>query len=82
MKDGEARRAALSLLARGLITVAEATALAGVSRQLMRAWAGKRLKRYRGTRRAVIAKAWRKELMNGAKLVERQKPDAGSTRKG
>jgi predicted HTH domain antitoxin len=37
-KDDEARSAAVSLLARGMITPAQAAELAGVSRQLVRYW--------------------------------------------
>ena len=37
--DDIIKRAALSLLARGLVTQSEAARLAGISRQLMRHWA-------------------------------------------
>jgi predicted HTH domain antitoxin len=62
MIDREAKRAALALLARGLITRAEAAQLAGVSHQLMRHWlrrSGIDHERMRDTR---LADLWRKEL--------------------
>ena len=61
-KDPDARRAALKLISRGLITVPEAARLAGVSRQLVRAWCiadGIKIGRARDTR---IAMEWRKVM--------------------
>lgn len=69
--DNESRRVALALLAKGEITLAEATRLAGVSRQLMRHWAkGVQWERVRNAR---IATAWRKEMARGPRLVETTK---------
>lgn len=59
-KDPAARKAALSLLSKGLLTQAEAAQLAGVSRQLMRHWA-REVPAIRN-REALLAKLWRKEL--------------------
>lgn len=58
--DETSMNASLALLKRGLITMSEASHLAGVSRQLMRHWArevpGKR------NREAVLARLWSREL--------------------
>lgn len=62
MKDPEARRAALSLLARGAITISEAADLAGISRQLMRYWCKRARIDWQRIRRRRIAKAWRKAV--------------------
>lgn len=53
------KRAALALLGKGLITRAEATKLAGVSRQLMKHWTKGIDDR---AREAVLAKLWRREM--------------------
>ena len=54
------KKAALSLLSRGLVTQSEAARLAGVSRQLMRHWA--RDISLEQAREAVLLKLWRKAL--------------------
>lgn len=59
-KDPAAKRAALSLLTRGLITKSEASQLAGVSRQLIQHWS--RDIPVEENRQAVIAKLWRQAL--------------------
>lgn len=59
-KDPAAKRAAMSLLTRGLITKAEAGQLAGVSRQLIQHWS-KDIP-VDENRQAVIAKLWRQAL--------------------
>ena len=56
-KDQTAKNVALILLSKGLITMPEATKLAGVSRQLMRHWA-KDIP-WERNRDAVVAKLWR-----------------------
>jgi hypothetical protein len=59
-KDPAAKRAALALLSKGLLTQAEAAKLAGVSRQLMRHWAQEiPAKRNRD---AVLTKLWSREI--------------------
>jgi hypothetical protein len=59
-KDPAAKRAALALLAQGLITKAEAARLAGVSRQLVGHWAGDMpIER---NREQYLSKIWRKAL--------------------
>lgn len=59
-KDSAAKRAALLLLSKGLITRAEACRLAGVSRQLMRHWTrGLQADR---AREAILARLWSKAL--------------------
>ena len=60
MKDLQARRAAVAMLAKGLMTVPEVAALAGVSRQLVRHWA--RHLRWAAIREHRNAKLWRKEI--------------------
>ena len=69
-KDDEARSAALTLLARGMITPSQAAELAGVSRQLVRYWletAGIDWRRAFDRRQATM---WRKEIaaLNGKVL--------------
>jgi hypothetical protein len=59
----EQRQAVRSLLARGLITLAEARGLVGISHQLMAYWA--RDLRYREIRKAHIATLWRTTLNRG-----------------
>lgn len=56
-KDEAAKAAALSLLTRGLVTVAEASRLAGVSRQVMKYWA--RDISIKKCRNAHLSKLWR-----------------------
>lgn len=55
-KDPAAKRAVIILLSQGLITKAEASHLAGVSRQLIRHWA----RDIPDNRQAVLARLWRK----------------------
>jgi hypothetical protein len=69
-KDDEARSAAVSLLARGMITPGQAAELAGVSRQLVRYWikaAGIDWRRAWERRQAGM---WRREIaaLNGKVL--------------
>lgn len=70
--DGEARRATLALLARGMMRPHEVAELAGVSLQVVRYWcrrAGVDWERIRDQRNA---DAWRKELNRGPRLVQEQ----------
>lgn len=60
--DPDARRAAAALLQRGTLTVPEAAALAGVSRQVVRYWCKAAGIEIGQARAAVVAKAWRKAL--------------------
>jgi DNA-binding XRE family transcriptional regulator len=59
-KDPAAKRAAIDLLRRGLITKSEAAELAGVSRQLIQHWA--KDVRVDENRQTVITRLWRKAL--------------------
>ena len=59
-KDPDAKRAALALLSKGLITKAEAADLAGVSRQLVQHWA--RDIPIDKARNAILGKLWRQEM--------------------
>lgn len=59
-KDPAAKRAAVSLLSRGLVTKSEAAELAGVSRQLIQHWA-KDIP-VEQSRREVVSKLWRKAI--------------------
>lgn len=72
--DPEAKRAALGLLARGMVTIAEAAEHAGVSRQLMHHWVRRAGVDWRRIRQARRATWWRKELKRGPRLVETEKP--------
>jgi hypothetical protein len=58
----EAQRAALRLIARGMITVPEAAQLAGVSRHLIRAWCKSRKISMDRARKARIARLWHKAM--------------------
>ena len=60
--DPEARRAVVLLISRGMITVPEAAQLAGVSRQLVRAWCNTRKVSLDRARKARITKLWRRAL--------------------
>lgn len=71
--DPEARRIALSLLAKGLITISEAKELCGVSRQLMLHWVQRRGVDWRRIRWSKLTALWRKEAQRGPKLVEVEK---------
>jgi hypothetical protein len=62
LKDPEARRAVLLLISRGVITVPEAARLAGVSRQLVRAWCKSRKMSVDRARNARITREWRKAM--------------------
>jgi len=79
--DVEARRAALALLMRGKITVAEARLLAGVSRQLMHYWIERAGINPARVRHTIIKDIWRRELKHGAKLVEEESKRSGSSGK-
>lgn len=72
--DPEARRAALALLARGVMRPHEVAELAGVTLQVMNYWiqhAGVDWERIRRRRNAA---AWRKEVKRGPRLVESEPP--------
>lgn len=60
--DPAARWAAIGLLARGIITIAEAAKLAGVSRQLMHKWVDIARVDHRRIRRRRIAQLWRRAI--------------------
>lgn len=62
MLDPDARRAAVSLIRRGEITVPEAAALAGVSRHVVRYWCRAAKVEIGQARAARLAKAWRKAI--------------------
>ena len=57
-RDPEARRAAIVILKRGLMTVPEIAAHAGVSRQLVRYWCSKANLNFAKVRAARIGKLW------------------------
>jgi DNA invertase Pin-like site-specific DNA recombinase len=69
-KDPEARRIAISLLARGLGSPGEIAELAGVSRQVVEDWAKRAGMDWRRIKRSKLTKAWRVEMRNGARLVQ------------
>lgn len=82
-KDAEAQRIVIALLRRGLITVAEATRWAGVSRQLMYQWIAK-AKINTGRVREMRVRDWiRTEARNGPRLVEEpaEVPEPGGGRR-
>lgn len=60
--DPDARRAAVTLLRRGTITVSEAAVLAGVSRQVVRYWCKAGHVIIGQSRAVAVAKAWRRAL--------------------
>lgn len=60
MKDPAVKRAAISLLTRGLITKAEAARLAGVTPQAVQKWT--KAMPVTKTREAVLAKLWNREI--------------------
>ena len=62
MKDPNARRAAVKLLARGSITVSEAATMAGVSRQVVRYWCHAAGIEIGQARQTVITRIWRRLL--------------------
>lgn len=62
MLDPDARRAVVLLMRRGLITLPEAARLAGVSRPVVRYWCTTAKIEIGQSRRAVLAKVWRKAL--------------------
>lgn len=68
--DRDARRAALALLARGIIRPHEAAELAGVSLQVMNHWLRRAGVDWERMRRRVLGNAWRKEIKRGPRLVE------------
>lgn len=70
-KDPVARRAVVTLLIRGLITVPEAARLAGVSRRLVSYWLGRARARALARRWTRCASLYRKEARDGeARLRE------------
>lgn len=75
--DPEAKRIALALLTRGVITISEATESAGVSPQLMHYWVRRAGIDWQRIRRARRATWWRKESRNGTRLVEKPNESAG-----
>lgn len=72
--DREARRAALALLARGIIRPHEAAELAGVSLQVVRYWLRRAGVDWERIRRRRLGNAWRKEIKRGPRLVESEPP--------
>jgi len=60
--DRDARRAALALLARGLIRPHEAAELAGVSLQVVNYWCKRAGIDWERVRRTNLTRAWRKEI--------------------
>lgn len=58
----------MALLSRGMITIPEAAALAGVSRQLVRHWAKRSKVDWRRMRLTKLADAWRKEMGRGTRV--------------
>lgn len=64
MLDPDARRAVVTLMRRGVITLPEAARLAGVSRPVVRYWCKAARIEIGQSRAAVLAKAWRK-VLNG-----------------
>jgi hypothetical protein len=73
MKDPDARRAALSLLAQGIARPHEVAGLAGASLQLVNYWARHANIDWQRIRNGRLRKAWRKEMRRGARLVETTK---------
>ena len=59
-KDPDAKRAAIALLSKGLISKSEAADLAGVSRQLVQHWA--RDIPIDKARNTILGKLWRQEM--------------------
>jgi len=74
MKDDEARRVALALLARGLIKPGDAATFAGVSRQLVNKWLKTAKIDWKRMHYGVLRKHWNKEMRRGPKLVETTRP--------
>lgn len=70
--DPEAQRAALAMLARGDASPAEIAELAGVSRQLVAAWARSAGVQWRQTRLRVLTKNWRKAFRRRPGRVRRR----------
>lgn len=68
--DREARRAALALLARGILRPHEAAELAGVSVQVVNYWLRRSRIDWERVRRRVLGNAWRKAMKIGPRLVE------------
>jgi len=62
LKDPEARRAVLKMIERGQVTVPEAARLAGVSRQLIRAWCKSKGTSVDRARLALLTRLWRRTL--------------------
>lgn len=74
MKDAEARRVALAMLARGLMKPGDAAAFAGVSRQLVNKWLRKAKIDWKRVHYGVLRKHWNREMRRGPRLVETAKP--------
>lgn len=72
--DPEARRAAIAMLARGLLTPSEAAELGGVSRQLMRYWIKAARVDWLRIRKARNARNWRKQMGRGMRLIQIASP--------
>ncbi|TAL43827.1 MAG: hypothetical protein EPN91_05580 [Salinibacterium sp.] len=62
MIDLETKRAVLTMIQRGLVTVPEAARLAGVQRQLVRYWCRRARIVPAKARDGLLAKQWRKVL--------------------
>lgn len=63
--DPVVKRAALALLARGVVRPHEVAELAGVSLQVVNYWIKRRGVNWERTRSHVLGKAWRRELSRG-----------------
>jgi len=71
MKDPEAKRAALAMVAEGYCEPHEAAEVAGVSLQLMHAWLKRAGMDWRRTRKRALAKRFARHVANGARLTQR-----------
>jgi hypothetical protein len=65
MIDAETKRAVLTMIRRGWVSVPEAAKLAGVQRQLVRYWCRRARIVPERARNAVIARRWRKVMNEG-----------------
>lgn len=61
-RDPVARRAAIAILKRGLMTVPEVASHAGVSRQLVRYWCKRSRVNFAKVRLTRIGKMWSREI--------------------
>lgn len=71
MKDPEAKRAALAMVAEGYCEPHEAAEVAGVSLQLMHAWLKRAGIDWRRIRKRALAKRFARHMANGARLTQR-----------